>query len=329
MIVLSGRGGASRPAPGRAEHGFGHSELETLMGREHASGARPDVEALNARLSGPLGLTELHNTFGRRHALAEIAGFFADGAGPAELDRATTSYLDHPTVRSLAAQTGHEARFTTQGLLDCEHAILDGAGRRREEQAGQLPAELVDRVIADQQPALNADQAAAVCAITAGGHGVEVVCALAGTGKTTMVATLGRCYQEAGYRVIGAAPTARAARELRSVAGVAAGTMHALLGELDRVGGFAEWTVLVIDEAGMAPTRRSAAIFAHAERSGTKVIVIGDPGQLASVQAGGWLAGLATRYPGSQLREVIRQHDPVLSDTLGGDGEVVRRHSGW
>jgi ATP-dependent exoDNAse (exonuclease V) alpha subunit len=86
--------------------------------------------------------------------------------------------------------------------------------------------------------------------------------------------------------------------------------MHRLIGELDRAGGFKPQTVLVIDEAGMAPTRVSAALLAHAERAGVKVIAVGDPGQLASVQAGGWLAALARRQPGPQLREVIRQRDP-------------------
>lgn len=40
-----------------------------------------------------------------------------------------------------------------------------------------------------------------------------------------------------------------------------------------------------------------------------KVIAVGDPGQLGSVQAGGWLAALARIQPGPTLREVIRQHD--------------------
>jgi conjugative relaxase-like TrwC/TraI family protein len=116
-------------------------------------------------------------------------------------------------------------------------------------------------------------------------------------------------YRHAGYRVIGTAPTARAARELRDTAEIPAGTMHALISELDRAGGFPQRTVLVIDEAGMAPTRITAAIVAHAEQADTKVIAVGDPGQLASVQAGGWLASVARSHPGPELRQVIRQHD--------------------
>jgi ATP-dependent exoDNAse (exonuclease V) alpha subunit len=92
--------------------------------------------------------------------------------------------------------------------------------------------------------------------------------------------------------------------------------MHALLGELDRAGGFPARSVLIIDEAGMAGTRLAAAIFTHAEHAQTKIVAVGDPGQLASVHAGGWLGELATRHPAAQLRQVIRQRDPTERDAL-------------
>jgi len=131
-----------------------------------------------------------------------------------------------------------------------------------------------------------------------------------------MIGALAACHRQAGWRVIGAAPTARAARELREIAAIPSTTMHRLVGELDRARGFKPRTVLVIDEAGMAPTRVSAALLAHAERAGVKVIAVGDPGQLASVQAGGWLAALSRRQPGSELRDVIRQRDPSERNAL-------------
>jgi ATP-dependent exoDNAse (exonuclease V) alpha subunit len=169
---------------------------------------------------------------------------------------------------------------------------------------------------ARSQPALNADQAAAVRSIATSGNGVDTVQALAGTGKTTMMRALADLYGDAGYCVIGAAPTARAARELREVAGVPAETLHALSADLDSTRGFREKTVLLLDEAGMASTRISAAIFEQAERSGVKVIAVGDPGQLTSVQAGGWLAALTRQHAGPELRRVLRQHDPAERDAL-------------
>ena len=68
--------------------------------------------------------------------------------------------------------------------------------------------------------------------------------------------------------------------------------------------------MVVFDEAGMAATRTTARLFEVAERVGAKVIAIGDPGQLASVQAGGWLRAVGRQVGALRLTEVMRQRDP-------------------
>ena len=151
--------------------------------------------------------------------------------------------------------------------------------------------DLVDQALAALPMRLSDEQVAAVRAIAASGSTVEVVEALAGTGKTTVAGALAAVYQQAGYRVVGAAPTGRAARELSSRAGVPASTLHRLVEDLRRSEGFgSDPAVLLIDEAGMAPTRVSADVLAAADRDGVKVVALGDSGQLSSV-AGRRLAG--------------------------------------
>ena len=61
----------------------------------------------------------------------------------------------------------------------------------------------------------------------------------------------------------------------------------------------------------MAATRPSARVLEAAERAGAKVIAIGDPGQLASVQAGGWLGAVGRELGALHLTEVMRQRDPA------------------
>ena len=313
-----------------AEHGFGQGELDRLAGSGAPRLAEPDLERLFSRLSGPGGLTATHNTFARRHALAEIAGAFTQGAAASALEAATCRYLLDPGVRQLARES--ESRYTTVDLLMRERQIIDSSERRAAAQLGVLGQPLVDRVLAHYHPSLNEDQAAAVREITASGRGIDVVQALAGTGKTTMIGALAACYQLAGWRVLGATPTGRAARQLRDVAGIPAGTMHALVGELERAGGFAQRTVLVLDEAGMAPTRLTAVLFDCAEQAGVKLVAVGDPGQLGSVQAGGWLAAITRRQPGPALREVIRQRDAqeraALEALHEGEPERYLSHKG-
>ncbi len=298
------------------EHGFGPRDLTALQNRPAAEPVRPSFPAVVARLSGPDGLTGTHNTFTRRHAIAEIAGEFTDGVHLGTLENATDRYLAHSSVRSLAPTEAGVPTFSTDDLLTYERQILDGADRRRHTDTAIVGDEHITAALARSEPVLNGDQATAVGAIASSGNGVDTVQALAGTGKTTMMRALADCYRQAGFTVIGAAPTARAARELCDTAGVEAGTLHALVKTLETTGGFQEGTVLLLDEAGMASTRISAQIFEHAERAGVKVIAVGDPGQLNSVQAGGWLAALTRRHPGAELRQVLRQHDPAERDAL-------------
>jgi ATP-dependent exoDNAse (exonuclease V) alpha subunit len=148
----------------------------------------------------------------------------------------------------------------------------------------------IERTIARANRPLTRDQAAAVRATVSSGDGVSVIEALAGTGKTYTAGVLRELYETAGYRVLGVAPTARAARELAEQAGIPARTLDRLMLDSERHGEqLPAGCVLVFDEAGMAPTRASARLLEAANDAGAKVIAIGDPGQLTSVQAGGWL----------------------------------------
>jgi GntR family transcriptional regulator len=128
-----------------------------------------------ARLSGPDGLTGNHNTFARRHAVAEIAGEFADGISPDALERATDECLGHASVQELQRTDSGERRFTTEELLVCERSILHGTVRRHDSMTAVIAGRFVDAAIAEAQPTLNADQAAAVRAVSTSGNGVDTV----------------------------------------------------------------------------------------------------------------------------------------------------------
>ena len=152
--------------------------------------------------------------------------------------------------------------FTTVELVECERRLIDAAVGRADEGVGVLDPEVVERVIDTAERPLTVEQAAVVRAVAASGRGVEVIEALAGTGKTYTAGVLRELYEDAGYQVIGVAPTGRAARELTDQAGIAARTLDRLLIDLDQLGDtLPQRCVIVFDEAGMAadPHHRTAA----------------------------------------------------------------------
>jgi conjugative relaxase-like TrwC/TraI family protein len=300
-----------------AEHGLGDLELVQLQSEAAAAGpTEADVAKRTAdRLSGPEGLTAQHNTFARRHALAAIAGELTHGARVEQVERVTSSYLANASVVGLG-ELDTEQRFTTRDLLACERAIVDGAARRKSERGTPLHPRLADLVLGQAEEPLTEAQMIAARTLVADGQGISALQALAGTGKTRVLAALAQVYTAAGYHVVGVAPTGRAARELGEEAQIPASTIHPLVIDLNESGGFGPRSIVLFDEAGTAPTRPSAALFAYAEPSQTKVIAVGDSGQLPSVLAGGWFAELTQSLGGPQLLDVIRQRDIAERDAL-------------
>jgi conjugative relaxase-like TrwC/TraI family protein len=313
------------------EHGLGRDEVAEILerGAEHRELAvRADSAVLDQsagelesrelrgladRLAGPEGRTERSNTFDGRVVLQEFAQAAGQGA---RVD----------IVRGRADRFGHrddvlrtrDGGMTTENLLDCERRLIDAAAGRAEEGCAIVPSAAIDRAVAGANRALTSEQEHVIRGCASSGHGVDVVEALAGTGKTYTAGVLRAVYEGAGYRVLGLAPTGRGARELADEAGIAACTIDRALIDIEQLGdGFVDRTVIVLDEAGMAPTRLTARLLEHAAQAGAKVIAIGDSGQLPSVLAGGWLRAVGERVGALELTEVMRQRDPGERRALG------------
>ncbi|MGH2849738.1 MAG: MobF family relaxase, partial [Solirubrobacteraceae bacterium] len=316
-----------------AELGFGPEEINELLeqGRERLAHGLPEPDVSNERLlgdrlAGPHGLTERANSFDERVVLQEFAAAAGQGATVEEIRAQADRFTRRPDV--LATELGE---FTTADLVACERRLIAAAVGRAQEDVGVLDTRVVDRVIAKADRRLTADQAAVVREIAARGRGVEVVEALAGTGKTYTAGVLRELYVQAGYDVLGVAPTGRGARELAEQAGIRSRTLDRLLIDLDQLGDtLPKRRVVVFDEAGMAATRSTARLLEAAERVGAKVVAIGDPGQLASVQAGGWLRAVGRELGALRLTEVMRQRDPGERRALAALHDLIPdRYLDW
>ena len=316
-----------------SELGFGREEITQLLeqGRERLAHGLPEHDVwdelvLGDRLAGPHGLTERANSFDERVVLQEFAAAAGQGATVEEIRARADRFTRRPDV--LATDLGE---FTTANLVDCERRLIAAAVGRGGEGVGVLDTRTVDRVITAAGRPLTGDQAAVVRAAAWSGRGVEVVEALAGTGKTYTAGVLRELYEHAGYEVLGVAPTGRAARELADQAGISSRTLDRLLIDMDELGDtLPERCVVVFDEAGMAPTRGTARLLEAAEQAGAKVIAIGDPGQLASVQAGGWLRAVGRELGVLRLTEVMRQRDPGERRALAALHDLIPdRYLSW
>ncbi|MFJ2194189.1 MobF family relaxase [Kitasatospora sp. NPDC087861] len=225
--------------------------------------------------------------------------------------------------------------FTSCAVLAAEERVVAAA---RTLVIPSVSAEVYERVEAAYQLAhpdrpLDAGQRALARAFATGEHLVEAAIGPAGAGKTTAMAVAGDAVRAAGGRVVGLGPSARAAAELSAGTDAPAYVLHEWLARREGAHdgapiepGFELFPgdLIIVDEAGMAGTKRLAAVIADAQQAGAVVRLVGDPGQLASVESGGALRLLAGTVDVVELESVHRfraEGEAAASLALRG-GEV-------
>ena len=190
---------------------------------------------------------------------------------------------------------------------------------------------------------------------TALSQGLTVLTGGPGTGKTTTVARLLALFAEqaelagkAGLRIALAAPTGKAAARLQEavqlevdrldpvdrqrLTGLRATTLHRLLGSRPDTssrfrhhrGNRLPHEVIVVDETSMVSLTMMARLL-EAVRQGTRLLLVGDPDQLASVEAGAVLADLVDGLSGrSDARIAALKTSHRFGESIGKLASAIR-----
>jgi hypothetical protein len=243
----------------------------------------------------------------------------------AQIEATADRFLDKRAVRVGRDQRLEVERFSTPELLTLERHLVDGATERADERCAVVRPEVVHQVL-DRHSTAGEDQAAMVRDLTQGGAGVAVVVGRAGSGKTWALGLAREAFELDGYQVLGTAPTGIATVGLADEGFTEARTIDRLLLDLGRGGvDLDARTVLVVDEAAMVATRKLAPLLQHAERTGAKVVLVGDDRQFASIAAGGGFRALRLRLGASELtvnrRQVEAWEQRAIDDVRAGNLE--------
>lgn len=301
--------------------GWGPAELDTLLSQQAScpAPAHPSTDELVTLVGDRL--IQSDSTFTRHDVAQALAAQLPTGATASEIDRLTAGVLAHPEVVDIhtpanpARPTGWEDRFTTRRLIALETELAGALASGVASRTGALAPETVTAACANAS--LGPDQHAAVTRLCRQGNAIEVLIGRAGTGKTYTLATVAAAYRAAGWHVLGVTPSARAARELETGAGIASFTVPRFDRHLDSHPLAAD-TVVVVDEAGMCGTVDLHHVVTAARNADAKVILVGDQHQLPEVQAGGGLAA-AIGVLGGQVAELTvnrRQTQPWEIEAL-------------
>ncbi len=294
-----------------AEHGLARRELRTLVGPPHRARAI-DLGGAAEQLLSSDGLTAKQTTFTMPELVCAVAGAVSQGGTADDVVETAEQLATHPGVELVEAERtpGRPARFTTRELLEVEREALEIALAGRDVGAPRARVPIQDR------RDLTVEQQALVREACMSRDRVVCAVGVAGSGKTTALRTLGTAYREADVPVLGAAPSGRAADELATATGIRSTTIHRLLLDAQREGGLPRACVLVVDEAGMAETRVLTPLLSLVDDAAGKAILVGDPGQLPAIGAGGLFPALCDHLGAIGLSKNRRQRDPAERDAL-------------
>ncbi len=293
-------------------------------------------------------VTAERSVFTRADVLATLVDLpdpTANGLGPiivpaATLDELTDEFLTSDRVVNLAANSGQRDHLVREdgtkldvgGLREREYSTVEMlavqaralANYQAGQQAGRgvVPAPLLAEAL-DGFPELAGEQRRLVEAVCTSGDAAQSAVGRPGTGKTYTVRAAVAAWQAAGYRVVGTAVKAEAARLLGQECGIFA---EPLAWYLNRLGDPAHTpidarTVLVVDEASTIGDRDLDTLLAAAHRAGAVLRLIGDPAQHGAVTAGGLWRVITRRHAARTPelrhgRRVRDAYDSVAAEAL-------------
>ncbi|MCS0504327.1 Ti-type conjugative transfer relaxase TraA [Ancylobacter mangrovi] len=276
-------------------------------------------------------ITQQQSTFTRRD-MARFAHRHSDGIE--QFNEVMGAMGRAPDLVELGTDGRGEDRFTTRQMIEAE---------RRLHRAAELMAERERHAVKDANRnaalaraeerglVLSGEQSDALAHIT-GTRDLGIVVGYAGTGKSAMLGVAREAWEAAGLEVRGVALSGIAAENLESGSGITSRTIasleHGWRQGRDRL---TSRDVLVIDEAGMVGTRQLERVLSHAADVGAKVVVVGDPQQLQSIEAGAAFRSLVERHGGAGISEVRRQRaewqrDATRDLATGRIGDAIQAY---
>jgi Ti-type conjugative transfer relaxase TraA len=293
-----------------ADRGLEADRLEEHRAIARENGARiiadPGI-ALDA-------ITRQQATFTRRD-LTMFVHRHSDGV---EQFNAVLSAVEASPERIALGTDGRgEERFTSRQMLQVEERLHHAAERLEERTSHTVAKAARERAVAraaDSGMVLSDEQRSAFEHVT-GRSDLGIVVGYAGTGKSAMLGVAADAFRDTGYSVQGLALSGIAAENLEAGSGIPSRTIASLEyawgKERDLLG---PRDVLVIDEAGMIGSRQLERVLSEADKRGAKVLLVGDPEQLQSIEAGAAFRALAERHPHVEIGDIRRQRDSWQRD---------------
>ncbi len=265
-------------------------------------GARPIEEDRSAAIAAVSRTME--HSFERSSVIPErtlLTEALRQGAGKASRSTIEALVAEQPLIRG---ERHGRSLVTTAEAVQEEAAMLEIA------RSGRGQACPIGHNGHFTRDWLNGEQKAAVRHVLESRDRVMMIRGAAGVGKTSALSELREQAEAAGTPVVAVAPSADASRgSLREEGFESADTVARLLLD-EKMQQQARGSLILVDEAGLLGTKSMRSVLELANRIDSRVVLIGDTRQHASVERGSALRQLENAgIKPAEIREIQRQRD--------------------
>jgi Ti-type conjugative transfer relaxase TraA len=286
-------------------HGFTLQEAQKqCFGRKQRQAQ--SVEEVIRKSLAQLG--EHHSTFTESKLKQKLAENSQGAATIDELKRHYRKTLAQKEIVKLGRDGQGNERFTTATILQKEKELMAFADTLSRRMNHKMDHSVTHSVLNSQTYSTMSEEQRSAAQHVFGAGDVAIIQGAAGSGKSFTMAAVREAYEKQGYKVIGLAPTGKAADELARGAGIPSLTVDKYL--YDRNKGqvsLSQRDIVIVDESGMLGSTKMRELLNDAHDAGAKIVLVGDHKQLQPIDFGNPFAKLKTTIGGAELNTVRRQ----------------------
>jgi conjugative relaxase-like TrwC/TraI family protein len=252
--------------------------------------------------------------------LAERSSVFSEEQAYLEALKSGIGHSDHVEIKEVMGSHGdivrkQDGNITTKEALERDGWIAGYAVNNQDkmESFKNSPYSCgieIERLQQDQGFDYSQGQKDAITLALTSKDQITGIVGAAGAGKTTAMAGIVKIAHEQGYEVVGIAPSSAAAKELEDAKADDTRTIASFnLSKTD----VSKPRLIIMDEAGMVSARDMQNVLKKLQKD-DKLLLVGDPKQLAAVEAGSPFYDLmqSGHLKFAEINEIQRQKDENL-----------------
>lgn len=299
-------------------NGFNLSDLQTLAleaAKERNITSLPTGILKDYRSNVISELMDTRSVVDRRDLIrAGTAALVGSGLTPDQITNQIEDLVKSKDFIALGTDVIGALRYSTPGRVRIEKSLVNIAS----DLARGIWHEIDSDDIAERssQYGLSAEQSAAALRACSAAR-IACIEGSPGSGKTTTLAPIVEVYKSAGVRVIGAASAWRIANELKDDLQIETRALASWLEVARHNHRFLDHrTVLIVDEAGLMSSEDTHTLLQAVEKSGAKIVLVGDRDQLQAIGGAGGLPLVARAVDNASVSTIVRQHEAWARDAV-------------